>query len=218
MQDAAAQMVVRAARPSRAARAGNRGCIARARRARGSCARSDPAGIRGRSAGPTSTAPSPGAPGTAAARPRARSSAGFWAAPRASPMARRGRPRSGRRSRTRFPSRRSAGARPRSPRGPPRRGTRRWSRRPRRRRERALSLDYHSAMPLFSIGERRPELRGEHHFIAHDATLVGSIMLENNVSVWFQSVIRGGQRPGDHRRGTATSRTARCCTSTRAIR
>jgi carbonic anhydrase/acetyltransferase-like protein (isoleucine patch superfamily) len=45
-------------------------------------------------------------------------------------------------------------------------------------------------MPLFSIGERRPELRGAHHFIAHDATLVGSIVLENNVSVWFQSVIR----------------------------
>ena len=45
-------------------------------------------------------------------------------------------------------------------------------------------------MPLFSIGERRPELRGEHHFIAYDATLVGSIVLENNVNVWFQSVIR----------------------------
>ena len=45
-------------------------------------------------------------------------------------------------------------------------------------------------MPLFAIGERRPELRGELHFIAHDATLVGSIVLENNVSVWFQTVIR----------------------------
>ena len=45
-------------------------------------------------------------------------------------------------------------------------------------------------MPLFSIGERHPELRGEHHFIAHDATLVGSIVLEDNVNVWFQSVIR----------------------------
>jgi carbonic anhydrase/acetyltransferase-like protein (isoleucine patch superfamily) len=45
-------------------------------------------------------------------------------------------------------------------------------------------------MPLFAIGERRPELRGAHHFIAHDATLVGSIVLEDNVNVWFQSVIR----------------------------
>jgi carbonic anhydrase/acetyltransferase-like protein (isoleucine patch superfamily) len=45
-------------------------------------------------------------------------------------------------------------------------------------------------MPLFSIGERRIELRGEHHYIAYDATLVGSIVLENNVNVWFQVVIR----------------------------
>jgi carbonic anhydrase/acetyltransferase-like protein (isoleucine patch superfamily) len=45
-------------------------------------------------------------------------------------------------------------------------------------------------MPLFSIGERRVELRGEHHFIAYDATLVGSIVLENNVNVWFKVVIR----------------------------
>jgi carbonic anhydrase/acetyltransferase-like protein (isoleucine patch superfamily) len=45
-------------------------------------------------------------------------------------------------------------------------------------------------MPLYSIGERRVELRGEHHFIAYDATLVGSIVLESNVNVWFKVVIR----------------------------
>ena len=45
-------------------------------------------------------------------------------------------------------------------------------------------------MPLFSIGERRVELRGGQHFIAYDATLVGSIVLEANVSVWFKVVIR----------------------------
>jgi carbonic anhydrase/acetyltransferase-like protein (isoleucine patch superfamily) len=45
-------------------------------------------------------------------------------------------------------------------------------------------------MPLFSIGERRVELRGAHHFIAYDATLVGSIVLEDNVNVWFKTVIR----------------------------
>jgi carbonic anhydrase/acetyltransferase-like protein (isoleucine patch superfamily) len=45
-------------------------------------------------------------------------------------------------------------------------------------------------MPLFSIGQRRPELRGEHHFIAYDATLVGDIVLESNVGVWFKVVIR----------------------------
>jgi carbonic anhydrase/acetyltransferase-like protein (isoleucine patch superfamily) len=45
-------------------------------------------------------------------------------------------------------------------------------------------------MPLFSIGERRVELRGEHHYIAHDATLVGDITLHDEVSIWFKVVIR----------------------------
>ena len=45
-------------------------------------------------------------------------------------------------------------------------------------------------MPLFSIGARRVELRGAQHFIAYDATLVGDIVLEDNVSVWFKVVIR----------------------------
>ena len=45
-------------------------------------------------------------------------------------------------------------------------------------------------MPIFSIGERRVQLRGEHHYVAHDATLVGDIILESAVSVWFQVVIR----------------------------
>jgi carbonic anhydrase/acetyltransferase-like protein (isoleucine patch superfamily) len=45
-------------------------------------------------------------------------------------------------------------------------------------------------MPIFSLEERRVELRGEHHFIAHDATLVGSVSLDNDVSIWFKVVIR----------------------------
>jgi carbonic anhydrase/acetyltransferase-like protein (isoleucine patch superfamily) len=45
-------------------------------------------------------------------------------------------------------------------------------------------------MPLFAIGERRVELRGDHHFIAYDATIVGSVILEANVNVWFKVVIR----------------------------
>jgi len=46
-------------------------------------------------------------------------------------------------------------------------------------------------MPLFSLGERRVELVGERHFIAHDATLVGSIVLHNDVNVWYHVAIRG---------------------------
>ena len=45
-------------------------------------------------------------------------------------------------------------------------------------------------MPLFSLGNSRVELIGDQHFIAHDATLVGSIILENEVNIWFGVVIR----------------------------
>ena len=45
-------------------------------------------------------------------------------------------------------------------------------------------------MPLFAIGERRVALLGEHHYVAHDATLVGDVTLHNEVSIWFKVVIR----------------------------
>lgn len=45
-------------------------------------------------------------------------------------------------------------------------------------------------MPIFSLGERRVELRGERHYIAYDATLAGSIVLNNDASIWFGVVIR----------------------------
>lgn len=45
-------------------------------------------------------------------------------------------------------------------------------------------------MPIYSLAERRVELRGTHHYIAHDATLVGSIVLENDVNVWFKVIMR----------------------------
>src|SRR5690349_10538302 len=45
-------------------------------------------------------------------------------------------------------------------------------------------------MPIFSIGTRSPRFNGSHHFIAHDATVVGDVTLENDVNIWFQVVIR----------------------------
>ena len=45
-------------------------------------------------------------------------------------------------------------------------------------------------MPIFDLGERRVELRGAHHYIAYDATLAGSIILEHEVNIWFGVVIR----------------------------
>jgi carbonic anhydrase/acetyltransferase-like protein (isoleucine patch superfamily) len=45
-------------------------------------------------------------------------------------------------------------------------------------------------MPLFSLGDKRVELVGADHYIAYDATLVGSITLHSAASVWFKVVIR----------------------------
>ena len=45
-------------------------------------------------------------------------------------------------------------------------------------------------MSLYSIGDKRVELRGAHHYIAHDATLIGAITLEADANIWFKVVIR----------------------------
>ena len=50
-------------------------------------------------------------------------------------------------------------------------------------------------MPLFSLGERSVRLVGEHHYIAYDATLVGSITLHQDVSIWFKVVVRAEHEP-----------------------
>ncbi|HET9700357.1 MAG TPA: gamma carbonic anhydrase family protein [Burkholderiales bacterium] len=44
---------------------------------------------------------------------------------------------------------------------------------------------------IYRLGERRVELKGRHHFIADSATLIGSVVLEEETSVWFNAVIRG---------------------------
>jgi len=45
-------------------------------------------------------------------------------------------------------------------------------------------------MPIYSLKDRRVEMRGADHYIAWDATLAGSIILENAVNIWFNVVIR----------------------------
>jgi carbonic anhydrase/acetyltransferase-like protein (isoleucine patch superfamily) len=42
----------------------------------------------------------------------------------------------------------------------------------------------------FAIGERRVECRGD-HYIAPNATVIGSVVLEQDASVWFNAVLRG---------------------------
>ena len=41
----------------------------------------------------------------------------------------------------------------------------------------------------FALGERRVECRGD-HYIAPNATVIGSVVLEQDASVWFNAVIR----------------------------
>lgn len=41
------------------------------------------------------------------------------------------------------------------------------------------------------LGERQPVLEGTGHFIAANATIVGTVRLGSEASVWFNSVLRG---------------------------
>jgi len=44
---------------------------------------------------------------------------------------------------------------------------------------------------VFSLGERRVEFRGNEWFVAHNAIVVGSVVIENQANIWFNVVIRG---------------------------
>ena len=43
--------------------------------------------------------------------------------------------------------------------------------------------------------DRKPELRGTEHFIAPSADVVGSVVMEDRSSVWFNAVLRGDNEP-----------------------
>ena len=43
----------------------------------------------------------------------------------------------------------------------------------------------------YSLDGVEVELRGEGHFIAPNAAVIGNVVLEENVSVWFSVTIRG---------------------------
>jgi carbonic anhydrase/acetyltransferase-like protein (isoleucine patch superfamily) len=46
-------------------------------------------------------------------------------------------------------------------------------------------------MTVFSLGERKVAFHGEEWFIAHNATVIGTVVMHNQSSVWFNSVVRG---------------------------
>ncbi|MBQ61296.1 MAG: gamma carbonic anhydrase family protein [Gammaproteobacteria bacterium] len=54
---------------------------------------------------------------------------------------------------------------------------------------------------IYRLGERVPEFRGEDYWVADNATIIGSVILENNVGIWFNAVLRGDNemiRVGDN--------------------
>ena len=44
---------------------------------------------------------------------------------------------------------------------------------------------------IYSLGDREVQILGEDYFIADNATVIGSVIIHNNVSIWFNTVIRG---------------------------
>jgi carbonic anhydrase/acetyltransferase-like protein (isoleucine patch superfamily) len=46
-------------------------------------------------------------------------------------------------------------------------------------------------MAVYSLGERKVVFHGEEWFIAENATVIGTVILHNQASVWFNSVARG---------------------------
>ncbi|GGK65209.1 gamma carbonic anhydrase family protein [Amphritea balenae] len=44
---------------------------------------------------------------------------------------------------------------------------------------------------MYSIEDRLVNLVGDEHYIAHNATVIGSVVLHNCASIWFNVVIRG---------------------------
>lgn len=48
---------------------------------------------------------------------------------------------------------------------------------------------------IYSLGERKLEIKGDDYFIADNATLIGSVVIHNDVSIWFNAVLRGDNEP-----------------------
>ena len=44
---------------------------------------------------------------------------------------------------------------------------------------------------IYSLEDRVPVLEGDGHFIADNATIVGTVKLKTNANVWFNAVLRG---------------------------
>ena len=48
---------------------------------------------------------------------------------------------------------------------------------------------------IYTLEQRRVELRGSEHYIAPNATVLGSVVLEERSSIWFNAVLRADNEP-----------------------
>lgn len=46
-------------------------------------------------------------------------------------------------------------------------------------------------MSVYSLGDRRVQVQGTDWYIADNATVIGSVLIEDRASIWFNVVIRG---------------------------
>ncbi|HUX26769.1 MAG TPA: gamma carbonic anhydrase family protein [Burkholderiales bacterium] len=46
-------------------------------------------------------------------------------------------------------------------------------------------------MSVYSLGERRVQVRGTDWYIADSASVIGSVLIEDRASIWFNAVVRG---------------------------
>ena len=46
-------------------------------------------------------------------------------------------------------------------------------------------------MAVYSLGDRRVQVRGTDWYIADSATVVGSVLIEDKASIWYNVVVRG---------------------------
>ena len=48
---------------------------------------------------------------------------------------------------------------------------------------------------IYQLEDRRVEFRGEKHYVAPNASVIGSVTLHDRVTVWFNAVVRGDNEP-----------------------
>lgn len=46
-------------------------------------------------------------------------------------------------------------------------------------------------MLIYSLGDKKIQIVGDDYFIADNATVIGSVIIHSDVSIWFNAVIRG---------------------------